>query len=83
MGLVGEIGERMLRQACEQLASWRDEHGIANIKLNVNVSPQQMADQEFESILAAMLQEWKLDPNHIAFQFTEIEIFKTLKKKKE
>jgi diguanylate cyclase (GGDEF)-like protein/PAS domain S-box-containing protein len=75
MGLVGEIGERMLRQACEQLASWRDEHGITDIKINVNVSPQQMADPGFASLVAAVLQEWKLDPKRIALELTETAIF--------
>ncbi len=75
MGLVGEIGERMLRQACKQLASWRDEHGITAIKLNVNVSPQQMADPGFASLVAAVLQEWKLDPKRIALELTETAIF--------
>jgi diguanylate cyclase (GGDEF)-like protein/PAS domain S-box-containing protein len=75
MGLVGEIGERMLRQACEQLASWRDVHGITDIKINVNVSPQQMADPGFASLVADVLQEWKLDPKRIALELTETAIF--------
>jgi diguanylate cyclase (GGDEF)-like protein/PAS domain S-box-containing protein len=75
MGLVGEIGERMLRQACAQLASWRDDHGITDIKLNVNVSPQQMADPGFAALVAAVLQEWKLDPKRIALELTETAIF--------
>jgi diguanylate cyclase (GGDEF)-like protein/PAS domain S-box-containing protein len=75
LGLVGEIGERMLRQACEQLASWRDEHGITDIKINVNVSPQQMADPGFAPLVAAVLQEWRLDPKRIALELTETAIF--------
>ena len=75
MGLVGEIGERMLRLACEQLASWRDEHGITDIKLNVNVSPQQMADPGFAPLVAAVLQEWRLEPKRIALELTETAIF--------
>jgi diguanylate cyclase (GGDEF)-like protein/PAS domain S-box-containing protein len=75
MGLVGEIGERMLRLACEQLASWRNERGISNIKINVNVSPQQLADPEFASLVAAVLAEWKLEPKRIALELTETAIF--------
>jgi diguanylate cyclase (GGDEF)-like protein/PAS domain S-box-containing protein len=75
MGLVGEIGERMLRRACEQLATWRDEHGIANIKINVNVSPQQLADPGFATLVAAVLEEWQLEPKRIALELTETAIF--------
>jgi diguanylate cyclase (GGDEF)-like protein/PAS domain S-box-containing protein len=75
MGLVGEIGERMLRQACEQLASWRGEHGITDIKINVNVSPQQIADPAFAPLVAEVLQQWKLDPKRIALELTETAIF--------
>jgi len=75
MGLVGEIGAWMLRQACRQLAVWRNVHGLTDIKINVNVSPQQMVDPDFASFVAASLSESQLDPKHIALELTETAIF--------
>ena len=75
MGLIGEIGAWMLHQACEQLAVWRSVHGLTNIKINVNVSPQQMVDPEFASLVAAALKESNLDPRCIALELTETAIF--------
>jgi diguanylate cyclase (GGDEF)-like protein/PAS domain S-box-containing protein len=75
MGLVGEVGEWMLRQACHQLAEWRSSYGVANIKVNVNVSPQQMADPDFAPLVAAALREADLEPKHIALELTETAIF--------
>ncbi|HEY5093694.1 MAG TPA: EAL domain-containing protein [Candidatus Eremiobacteraceae bacterium] len=75
MGLVGEVGEWMLRQACQQLAEWRSRFGVTNIKVNVNVSPQQMADPDFASLVAAALRQADLEPKHIALELTETAIF--------
>lgn len=75
MGLVGEIGAWMLRKACQQLAEWRNVHGLTDIKINVNVSPQQMVDPDFASFVAASLGESQLDPTCIALELTETAIF--------
>lgn len=75
MGLVGEVGEWMLRQACQQLAAWRSRYGVNDAKVNVNVSPQQMADPNFASLVASALREADLEPKHIALELTETAIF--------
>ncbi|HKW45021.1 MAG TPA: EAL domain-containing protein, partial [Candidatus Eremiobacteraceae bacterium] len=75
MGLIGEIGEWMLRQACQQLAMWRSCHDLPGFKINVNVSAQQMSDPDFASLVDSVLKETRLDPKRIALELTETAIF--------
>lgn len=71
VGLMSAIGAKVLRQACDQLAAWQRREGADSLKLNVNVSPQQMADPAFPSIVADCLSRSGADPKCIALELTE------------
>jgi EAL domain-containing protein (putative c-di-GMP-specific phosphodiesterase class I) len=71
VGLMSAIGARILRQACDQLAQWQRRDGADRLKLNVNVSPQQMADPAFPAIVADCLSRSGADPKSIALELTE------------
>ncbi|MBR1133925.1 bifunctional diguanylate cyclase/phosphodiesterase [Bradyrhizobium iriomotense] len=65
-GLIGEIGEWVLRQACLEAASWP-----GNIHIAVNVSPVQFRSRSLALKVAAALAESGLAPGRLELEITE------------
>ncbi|WP_298240514.1 EAL domain-containing protein [uncultured Bradyrhizobium sp.] len=65
-GLIGEIGEWVLRQACSEAASWPGQIHIA-----VNVSPVQFRSRTLALKVAAALAESGLAPGRLELEITE------------
>ena len=65
-GLLGRIGEWVLRTACKEAASWPEEIGIA-----VNVSPRQLRDPGFIVTLVSALTQAHLTPQRLELEVTE------------
>ncbi|MDA9464609.1 bifunctional diguanylate cyclase/phosphodiesterase [Bradyrhizobium sp. CCBAU 53415] len=65
-GLIGEIGEWVLKQACREAASWPDRIHIA-----VNVSPVQFRSRTLALKVAAALAESGLAPGRLELEITE------------
>ncbi|MGY3405886.1 diguanylate cyclase (GGDEF)-like protein [Bradyrhizobium sp. GM5.1] len=65
-GLIGEIGEWVLRQACLEAASWPGDIHIA-----VNVSPVQFRSRTLALKVAAALAESGLAPGRLELEITE------------
>jgi diguanylate cyclase (GGDEF)-like protein len=65
-GLIGEIGEWVLKQACTEAASWPDE-----IQVAVNVSPVQFRSKTLALTVAAALFESGLAPGRLELEITE------------
>ncbi|HEV8691886.1 MAG TPA: EAL domain-containing protein [Ideonella sp.] len=54
-GLIAEIGDWVLRRACEQAAAWRRE-GLTSLRVSVNISAQQLARGDLaERVQSALL----------------------------
>ena len=71
-GLIVPIGAWVLREACEQLARWRAEHGDNAISaINVNVAARQLRDAGFVDEVAAVLSDTGLRPAHLVLEVTE------------
>ncbi|MBF0335299.1 MAG: EAL domain-containing protein [Alphaproteobacteria bacterium] len=70
VGLIGEIGEWVLRAACRQNRAWQDR-GLPPIRMAVNVSAQQFRDQDVASVVAAILDETGLDARWLELELTE------------
>ncbi|MEV6303332.1 bifunctional diguanylate cyclase/phosphodiesterase [Actinoplanes sp. NPDC051861] len=71
-GLIVPLGDWVLREACHQLAAWRDELGErAPGVLNVNVSARQLRDPGFVDRVAAILAETGLPPHRLTLEITE------------
>jgi diguanylate cyclase (GGDEF)-like protein len=69
-GLILEIGEWVLRQACEQVRSWRiDGHGI--VPMAVNVSALQFASTTFVDQVANTLLAAKIPASSLELELTE------------
>ncbi|MEL6927799.1 MAG: EAL domain-containing protein [Cyanobacteria bacterium J06600_6] len=74
-GLIIEIGDWVIRTACQQLANWQrltpSDHNLAALKVNVNVACQQFQTPDFVSKLDRILAETKLEPRCLRLEITE------------
>src|SRR3954451_552626 len=71
-GLIVQLGSWVLREACEQLARWRTEHGADAIRaINVNVAVRQLREARFVDEVAAVLSESRLLPGNLILEVTE------------
>ncbi|MEP7097425.1 MAG: EAL domain-containing protein, partial [Dokdonella sp.] len=69
-GLIIEIGDWVVAQACSQLARWRAE-GIEDITMSVNVSVAQLLRGDLIRRLCDVLAEFDIAPNLLELELTE------------
>ena len=69
-GLIVPFGEWVLATASKQNKFWQSA-GFANIRVAVNVSPQQFRDGKFIQTLVNALEMSKLDPQYLTLEVTE------------
>lgn len=69
-GLIGAIGEWVLRQACQDMRSWLDE-GVTDFRVAVNVSPKQFIDAQLAEKIEDLLTEMRIDPHMLSLEITE------------
>lgn len=69
-GIISALGLWALREACAQSASWRDE-GLGAVRVAVNVSARQLADEHFEESIQDALAAARLDPSLLEVELTE------------
>jgi diguanylate cyclase (GGDEF)-like protein len=69
-GLIGSIGEWVLKEACRQCKEWIDS-GISDIRIAVNVSFLQLKHPKFVDRVKQILQETKLDAKYLELELTE------------
>ena len=74
-GLILEIGEWLLEEACQQLKRWQQKFAqipqVASLKMNVNIASQQLQQPEFIQKLDRILQETGLNGNCLRLEITE------------
>jgi EAL domain-containing protein (putative c-di-GMP-specific phosphodiesterase class I) len=66
LGLIGEIGRWVLRQACHAATTWPEHLTVA-----VNLSPAQFTAGDVCETVAAALQESGLEPQRLEIEITE------------
>ncbi|HVV96187.1 MAG TPA: EAL domain-containing protein [Rhodanobacteraceae bacterium] len=69
-GMIIEIGDWVVDQACAQLARWRDA-GIRDVTMSVNVSVLQLLRGELTQRLCDILAEHDVAPNQLELELTE------------
>ncbi len=69
-GLIVEIGEWILEQACRQVMKWSAELGV-EVMVSVNVSIRQIVKDEFLPIVNRVLRETGLPPHLLRLEVTE------------
>lgn len=69
-GLIGAIGEWVLREACRQAAQW-GRGGLPELAVAVNVSARQLWQAELPARVASILRDTGLDPGRLELELTE------------
>ncbi|AJO81541.1 bifunctional diguanylate cyclase/phosphodiesterase [Pseudomonas sp. MRSN 12121] len=69
-GLIGPIGEFVLRQACWQACDWQRQ-GLPAIRVSVNLSVHQLRQGKLVSLVRNVLQESGLAPQLLELELTE------------
>jgi len=71
-GLIIEIGEWVMRQACYQLKHWIDMNlWDSGLTLAVNISPVEFEQPDFVGQVAAILKETGVPPQYLDIEITE------------
>ncbi|WP_460731440.1 EAL domain-containing response regulator [Lysobacter tyrosinilyticus] len=68
-GLVGELTDHMLVQACRWKAMW-DQRGL-RLNLAINVSPQLLADETAADRYQDIVRRHNIEPNEVILEITE------------
>ena len=72
-GLIGAIGEFVLRRAANQACEWRDL-GLGDIRVSVNVSVHQLRQGNLTSLVQGVLQETGLPAHLLELELTESQL---------
>ena len=71
-GLISEIGEWVLREACSQLGRWRRESDEARgLRVWVNVSARQLTEPRLPAVVQDALEGAGLEPSALGLEITE------------
>ncbi len=69
-GLIHQIGEWVIREACRQHEEWQHD-GLPALRIAVNVSPVQFRSAEFRERLLAAMRHSTMDPGMLELEVTE------------
>lgn len=69
-GLITQIGEWTLREACRINKQWQDE-GYQPISVAVNISPKQFKQQDIVGLVKKVLMETEMSPEYLELEITE------------
>lgn len=69
-GLIGQLGEWVVAEACRQHHAWRN-NGLPAIPIAVNVSPVQFRQPNFVSVFSKAIIACNIDPKAITMELTE------------
>src|SRR5471032_1019848 len=72
-GLIGPIGEFVLRQACWQACEWQRQ-GLEPIRISVNLSVHQLRQGKLVSLVRQVLEETGLAPHYLELELTESQL---------
>ncbi len=70
VGLIVPLGEWVLRTACAQNKEWQ-KHGYASLSVSVNISGQQLKQQNFIETVTQALEACGLEPRYLMLEITE------------
>jgi EAL domain-containing protein (putative c-di-GMP-specific phosphodiesterase class I) len=76
-GLIWEIGEWALWEACRQSVTWQQQ-GLRPLRVAVNLSARQLSNDEFADLIRRVLKETGLDPKWLQVELTETALMGSL-----
>ena len=69
-GIIVQIGEFVLRTACQQNKDWQDA-GLPLFRVAINISARQFSQRNLCEIVSDVLSETGLDPKYLELELTE------------
>jgi diguanylate cyclase (GGDEF)-like protein/PAS domain S-box-containing protein len=69
-GLIVEIGEWALREACHQVRRWQGQ-GLSDLRLSVNCSARQFGDPRFVAMIPSVLRDVGITPDSLELEVPE------------
>ncbi len=69
-GLIQQLTRFVLRQACQQMAAWR-EQGWRDLRMAVNISPSLFRERQLAALVQAELDASGLPPENLELEITE------------
>ncbi|HEY5180886.1 MAG TPA: EAL domain-containing protein [Dermatophilaceae bacterium] len=70
-GAIHSIGAHVLRRACADATTWRDDHPSAPLAIHVNISALQLDDEHFIDSVLRCLKDFTLPANQLVLEVTE------------
>ena len=77
-GLIVQMGEWALRQACAQAAAWRSS-GFGSLRISVNVSAVQFRRADWVDTVRRALKDSQLEPSALELEITESLLLQNVK----
>ncbi|HLB57668.1 MAG TPA: EAL domain-containing protein, partial [Gammaproteobacteria bacterium] len=78
-GLIMQIGEWALREACRAAKSWQDQD-YQPVSVAVNLSPKQFRHQDIAQLVATILSDTGLNSEYLELEITETAIMDNVEK---
>jgi EAL domain-containing protein (putative c-di-GMP-specific phosphodiesterase class I) len=78
-GLIVQIGDWVIRAACQQLRSWLDL-GIHDCKIAINLSSKQLIQSDIVPKILQCLEEYKVPPRLFEVEITETVLMENMQK---
>lgn len=70
IGLIGQIGDWVIEQACLQLREWRTS-GLPPIAIAVNLSPSQLTSENLVERVDLLMEQYQVEPGLLHMEVTE------------
>lgn len=71
IGVMAELTDQMIDQACGQLARWHRDLGHRRLGVSVNVTPSLINDRTFPRRVAAIVARHQIPPRRLTLEITE------------
>ena len=81
-GLIVQIGEWVLKTACQQNYEWQ-QHGLPPVPISVNISARQLQEDDFVTSVLAILKQTSLEPQLLELELTETTAMANLERSQE
>ena len=77
-GLMPDIGQWVLREACKHIKKWTDEGLLGNSHtISVNISGKEITAPGYVDMVMSILEDTGADPNHLGIELTESSLVPT------
>lgn len=78
--MIIDIGEWALREACRQVRRWIDVGLPDDIRVSVNISAIEFAEENFTEMIFSILKEENVNPRNLEIELTETAVILDIKK---